>query len=144
MDSNNMYQNQQPGGEQNPNNQNNNQNGYYQNTYTGGDNNQNAYTNANYQPNPYNNGGYQQAPMYQQMDTDLEEPVTMGEWAVSILLMMVPCVNIVMMFVWAFGSGTKKSKSNFFKVQLIVSAIMIVLSFIFSASIIGALGSMYY
>ena len=33
--------------------------------------------------------------------------------------MMIPCVNIIMMFVWAFSSTEKKSKSNFFKAYLI-------------------------
>ena len=49
----------------------------------------------------------------------------MGEWLISLLVMMIPCVNIVMMFVWAFSSKEKKSKSNFFKAYLIFFAIMI-------------------
>ena len=152
MDSNNMYQNQQSG--QNPdNNQNGNLGGYYQNTYTQGDNNQNTYTNPymNANPNPNanpsyqynpNNNGYQSA--YQPIpQTDLEEPVTMGEWVVTMLIMMVPCVNIVMMFIWAFGSDTKKSKSNYFKVVLIFTAISLVLSMIFGASFISMLNNLY-
>lgn len=149
MDSNNMYQNQQTG--QNPdNNQNGNQGGYYQSTYTQGDNNQNTYTNVNpnpnanpsYQYNP-NNNGYQ--PTYQPMQTDLEEPVTIGEWVITMLIMMVPCVNIIMMFVWAFGSGTKKSKSNYFKVVLIFAAISLVLSLVLGASIVNTISKyMYY
>lgn len=154
MDSNNMYQNQQSG--QNPDsnqngNPNGNQGGYYQNTYTQGDNNQNTYTNANpnpnpnanpsYQYNPYNNG-YQ--PAYQPMQTDLEEPVTIGEWLVTMLIMMVPCVNIIMMFVWAFGSDTKKSKSNYFKVVLIFAAISLVLSIVLGAAIGNMFQSFLY
>lgn len=65
---------------------------------------------------------YTGAPM-----TELEEPVSMGEWMISLLIMLIPCVNIVMMFVWAFGSGAKKSKSNYFKATLIFAAIVIVL-----------------
>ncbi|MCR5417394.1 MAG: hypothetical protein K6E84_00580 [Lachnospiraceae bacterium] len=55
----------------------------------------------------------------------LEEPVTMGEWLVTMLLMMVPCVNIILMFVWAFSKTEKKSKSNFFKVELIMMGILL-------------------
>ncbi|MCM1261297.1 MAG: hypothetical protein NC313_01145 [Butyrivibrio sp.] len=136
-------------------------NSYQQNTYTGANNyQQNEYTNANsyqqntytgannYQPNPYNNGGYQQQP-YQQpyQQTDLEEPVTLGEWIITYLIMMVPCVNIVMIFVWAFGSNTKKSKSNYFKAALIFAGVSIVISIIFSifigGSIISAFGDVY-
>lgn len=58
---------------------------------------------------------------------DLEEPVSMGEWLISMLLMCIPCVNIVLMFVWAFGSSTKKSKSNYFKASLIFAGIGVVL-----------------
>lgn len=61
----------------------------------------------------------------------LEEPVTIGEWVITYLILLVPCVNIVMMFVWAFSKNEKKSKSNFFKVQLIVLGIMVVLYFLF-------------
>lgn len=61
----------------------------------------------------------------------LEEPVSIGEWVIAFLIMMVPCVNIVMMFVWAFSKNEKKSKSNYFKVQLIIVGIMLVLYFVF-------------
>ena len=73
----------------------------YQNTY------QNTYQNA-YQ-NTYQNNG----------QMELEEPVKISEWVLAMVLMMIPCVNIVMMFVWAFSSTEKKSKSNFFKAYLI-------------------------
>ncbi len=49
--------------------------------------------------------------------------VTMGEWFVTGLLMCIPIVNIIMVFVWAFGSNTKPSKANFFKLYLICALI---------------------
>ncbi|MCR5282965.1 MAG: hypothetical protein K6E18_06300 [Lachnospiraceae bacterium] len=55
----------------------------------------------------------------------LEEPVSMGEWLVSMLLMMIPCVNLVLVFVWAFSKTEKKSKSNFFKAQLIIMGVIL-------------------
>lgn len=57
----------------------------------------------------------------------LEEPVSVGEWLVSMLVMMVPCLNIILMFVWAFSQTEKKSKSNFFKAQLIIIGIVVAL-----------------
>ncbi len=72
-----------------------------------------------------------------QAGQDLEAPVSMGEWLVSFLLMLIPCVNVVLMFVWAFSKKEKKSKSNFFKVALILSAIGTIIGVILSA-IIGA------
>lgn len=94
---------------------------------------------------PYQQQGYYQQPyqqpyaqpvqqnFYQQpYDNGYEEPVSIGEWIITILVLMIPCVNIVMIFVWAFSSSTKKSKSNYFKASLIMVAIMIVLSLIVS------------
>ena len=51
----------------------------------------------------------------------------MGEWIIAMLLMMIPCVNIILMFVWAFGNSEKKSKSNYFKATLIFAGVMFVL-----------------
>ena len=73
------------------------------------------------------NGAYQQyngPQSYQNVYQDngrmeLEEPVKISEWILAMVLMMIPCVNIIMMFVWAFSSTEKKSKSNFFKAYLI-------------------------
>jgi len=87
-----------------------------QSTYTQG------YQQSTYQQ-PYNQS-YQQP---YQPDSDLEEPVTFGDWMLSILVTMIPCVNLIMMFVWAFGSGTKKSKSNYFKAVLVWTLIWTVL-----------------
>ena len=66
----------------------------------------------------------------------LEEPVSVGEWIVSMLLMLVPCLNIIMMFVWAFGKDEKKSKSNFFKASLIYMGVVLVLYLILAVFII--------
>ena len=73
--------------------------------------------------------------------------VSVGEWLVTMLLMCIPFVNLVMMFVWAFGSNTKPSKANYFKAYLIMAAIGIGLSLViillFGTIIFGSLGSMY-
>ena len=103
-----------------------------------------------------NNSMYNQEPQnmqtqqpYQQVyqNENLEEPVTFGDWMLSLLLMMIPCVNIVMMFVYAFGNG-KKSKSNFFKAYLVWMLISIVLSVIiiaiFGASMAAMMATMGY
>ncbi|MBD9156718.1 MAG: hypothetical protein EGQ17_07770 [Lachnospiraceae bacterium] len=66
----------------------------------------------------------------------------MGEWLVTMLLMLIPCVNIVLMFVWAFSSKEKKSKSNYFKAALIFAAIVLVLYIILIAIFGVAITSM--
>lgn len=57
-----------------------------------------------------------------------DQTVTVGEWFVTWLIMLVPIVNIVMVFVWAFGANTKPSKANLFKFALIMSLIGLVIS----------------
>lgn len=79
-------------------------------------------------------------------ENEMEEPVSVGEWIVSLLLVMfVPCVNIVLMFVWAFSKKEKKSKSNFFKAQLIITGIMlglyIIILLIFGTAILASLSA---
>ena len=57
----------------------------------------------------------------------LDEPASMGERALCVFLNCIPCVGLIMMFVWAFGKTEKKSKSNFFKVQLIFMGVILAL-----------------
>lgn len=66
----------------------------------------------------------------------LEEPVSLKEWIITNLILLIPLVNIVMIFVWAFGEG-KASKKNYFKAQLIFVAAIIVI-YILLAVIFGA------
>lgn len=100
---------------------------YRSDNYQGGT----AYQNNTYQYGSYAYpdagrqdyaGGYQQyggMPPYPDNRPELEEPVKISEWVLAMVLMMIPCVNIIMMFVWAFSNTEKKSKSNFFKAYLI-------------------------
>lgn len=88
----------------------------------------NSYENSYSSPSGMDN--YNQNLNQAPVNSNLEEPVSMKEWALSILILMVPCVNIVMMFVWAFSTTEKKSKSNFFKAYLMMLGIILALYFI--------------
>lgn len=66
-----------------------------------------------------------------------ETPNSVGDWVLTLFLMCIPCVGIIMLFVWAFGSNTNVSKSNWAKAQLIWVAIAIVVSIILYA-VLGA------
>lgn len=99
---------------------------------------QSTYQEPVYQQPSYNEPTYTNSfeeqysqPSVPQNYAGLEEPVTKGEWAICFFLMMIPCVGFIMMFVWAFSKSEKKSKSNFFKVQLIFVAIILALYFLF-------------
>lgn len=100
--------------------------------------NMNNYNGQPFVPPTYNGPLDPPRPAYD----GLEEPVSVGEWVITFLIMMVPCVNIVMMFVWAFSKNEKKSKSNYFKVQLVVFGILFVLYFILAIFFGAAMMSM--
>lgn len=62
----------------------------------------------------------------------VETTITIGEWIWTTILLAIPCVGLIMTFVWAFGDTkrTKPSKSNYAKAILIWYAISIVISII--------------
>ena len=120
------------------------------------DSGQNPY----YQQSPYQQGGYQQSsnqqsaygqnsyqqPQYQgyqsyqsyQYSGNVEEPMSVKEWLIVDLLMLIPCVNIILVFVWAFSSSEKKSKSNFFKANLIFAGCILAFYLVILLFVIGA------
>ena len=61
--------------------------------------------------------GHQQAPV-----------VSVKEWLLTDLILMIPLVNLMMIFVWAFGPNTNPNKANYFKAALILFAIYLVLA----------------
>lgn len=74
------------------------------------------------------------------------EVMTMGEWVITLIVGAIPCVGLIMLFVWAFGNGNENRK-NFCRAQLIVSAIVTVLFVIiyvvFFAAMFASLSSYY-
>lgn len=71
-----------------------------------------------------------------------EEPVSLKEWIITLLILIIPFVNFIMLFVFAFGNG-KESKKNFFKAYLILVgillAIYILLIILFGATLFSVL-----
>lgn len=65
-----------------------------------------------------------------------EEPYSIGKFLGCMLLSLIPCVNIIMLFVWAFADGNT-SRKNWAKAQLIFVAIIVVL-YILAIAIFGA------
>ena len=63
--------------------------------------------------------------------------VSVGDWIITFIIMMIPFVNIIMLFVWAFGSNTSESKANWAKAGLLFYLIMIILVICFYGSIIA-------
>ena len=46
--------------------------------------------------------------------------VSIGEWVASKFLLLIPVVNIIFLFIWAFNNSENKNKSNWAKATLIV------------------------
>ena len=94
----------------------------------------NQYQNYNNGYNQQYNTQYQQtynsqpvppvAPPYGTPDT---QPVSIGGWIGVMLLTCLPIVNLIMLFVWAFSSSTKKSLKNYARAALILALIGVVL-----------------
>jgi len=64
-------------------------------------------------------------------------PVSFGSWMLTLFLMMIPLVNIIMLFVWAFGDSNP-SKANYAKASLLWAAIGIVVYILVFVLILGA------
>lgn len=77
--------------------------------------------------------GHQQAPI-----------VSVKEWLITNLIMMIPLVNIVMMLVWAFGSNTNPNKANYFKAALILFAIVMAIYLVLAVVIFGSVAANQY
>ena len=58
-------------------------------------------------------------------------PISIGNWIISLILTMIPIVNIIMLFVWAFCNGTNPTKANWAKAALILILVWIILGIIF-------------
>ncbi len=99
----------------------------------------------NNQPN-YNYNGYPNKPM----SMDDPTPMTIGQWLLTIIVLAIPCVGLIMYFVWAFGTGNLNRK-NYCRACLILAAVAVVLWILmsilfgtmFSAALNGVSRAMY-
>ncbi|MED1917487.1 hypothetical protein [Brevibacillus sp. DP1.3A] len=64
-----------------------------------------------------------------------EKVMTMKDWILVSLFMMIPIANIVLLFVWAFGSDGNLNRKNWAKAGLLLMAILLGLYFVFGTII---------
>ena len=67
-----------------------------------------------------------------------QQPVTLGNWMLTLLIMAIPLVNLIMLLVWAFSGSTPVSKANWVKATLLWMLIMIVIGVLFG--VLGGVG----
>ncbi len=60
----------------------------------------------------------------------LEKPMSLRDWLITLLVLEIPGVGIVMMFVWGFGQGNV-NKRNYCRAALIFAAIAFVIRVLF-------------
>jgi len=97
-------------------------------------------------PPPGHSGGngYQFNPNYpppQYQQPQMAPVMSVKEWMLILFVMIIPLVNIIMMFVWAFSEGNP-TKQNYFKASLLWLAIVIglyILFFVFMFGLFAAL-----
>jgi hypothetical protein len=93
----------------------------------------------------------QTAPSYQQAYTPPQSaaysgrpgdvPLRVGQYIGMFLLMCVPILNIILLFVWGFGSSVNLNKKNFARASLILCAIMLVFWIVAGKVFLDSLGS---
>ena len=67
----------------------------------------------------------------------IEDPtISVKDWVINYLIMIIPIANIVMIIIWGFGGKTQPTKANWAKALLLFLAINIVL-FIILSTLIG-------
>ena len=61
----------------------------------------------------------------QQLQKQYENrPMSVADWVGSILLLLIPIANIVLLFVWAFGGNAPISKRNWARAHLLILAVV--------------------
>jgi hypothetical protein len=58
------------------------------------------------------------------------KPITIGNWLVTLILLVIPLVNIIMLIVWAASGSTHPSKKTFAQAYLVLIGIIICIGFL--------------
>lgn len=93
----------------------------------------------------------QPQPVYQQTQQFVDNsPMSVGQYIVMYLLMCIPLANIILLFVWGFGSNVNTNKKNWARAMLIMAAIgiavyiiLLILIFVVFAATAGNSGFPY-
>lgn len=103
-----------------------------------------SYGNNQYQQYQYDSNHVPE--QERQEDTSV---MSLGDWLITVLLLLVPCVGIIVYFVWAFSKNGNVNRRNYCRAYLIFWAITRVLIIVFgiiagAAMAFGNGGYYYY
>ncbi|MEG1069644.1 MAG: zinc-ribbon domain-containing protein [Ruthenibacterium sp.] len=82
------------------------------------------------------NGAYV-PPTYRAPHND--DPVTMGEWMLDLIVLNIPLLGFIMTFVWGFGTSAKPSLRNFARAMLVFKVILFILTVLLIVLFVTAL-----
>lgn len=117
---------------------------------------------SNYNPNqnyqqPYNPQGQPQAPQYNYgapqnyytapqhapQPAVVTDTMSIGSWVGTLILTSIPLVGLICLIVWCCSSDpAKKSRKNWAIAQLIIAAVVVVLTIILSIAGVGIIGAL--
>ncbi len=72
-----------------------------------------------------------------QPQAEVAPVMSMGSWVGTMLLMIIPIVNIILLIVWAVSSTENPNKRNFARAYLIIFAVLLVLWLIIVGAGVG-------
>ncbi|NOU93331.1 hypothetical protein GC093_08885 [Paenibacillus sp. LMG 31456] len=67
--------------------------------------------------------------------------MTVKDWILTFIVSAIPVVNIIMLFIWAFGDSANPNKKNYSKASLLLAAIFIVIYALFFILFVVILGA---
>jgi len=66
-----------------------------------------------------------------ELENSNQKPMSVKDWLITLLIMMIPLVGFIMLFVYAFSDSENLNKKNWAKAQLIVMAVVFGLLLLF-------------
>ena len=85
-----------------------------------------------------------------ELESNKQNPpiIKTGEWVASKFLLLIPVINIIFLFIWAFNKAENKNKSNWAKATLIVYVLRVfiymIIIIMFFSFFMSLFNSAYY
>jgi hypothetical protein len=76
-------------------------------------------------------------PPYGPSPTLDQSVMTLKDWIITLLLSAIPCVNIVLLIIWAASNTGNENRRNYARATLVIMAVAMVLSFALSFAVGG-------
>ncbi|MDR1638634.1 MAG: hypothetical protein LBC41_01430 [Clostridiales bacterium] len=98
-----------------------------------------------YEPDNYNSNSPPPPPPPPPRAPDIEPgALTLREWLVTIVIQIIPCINIIFLLLWAFGPDNPPSRKTYAKAWLIVMACSLLFILFFARPVINFLENLLW